>query len=110
MKPLLHGLVLAGGHSSRMGRDKAALVHADGRTLARRCHDLLREAGNALIRRDPATIEALLRKVDSWLQIPEESEAQVNALSAMLEAAYLLEGEPSELVELTDDMTEAEAC
>jgi molybdopterin-guanine dinucleotide biosynthesis protein A len=45
MKPLLHGLVLAGGHSSRMGRDKAALVHADGRTLARRCHDLLREAG-----------------------------------------------------------------
>ena len=72
--------------------------------------DLLREAGNALIRRDPATIEALLRKVDSWLQIPEESEAQVNALSAMLEAAYLLEGEPSELVELTDDMTEAEAC
>jgi molybdenum cofactor guanylyltransferase len=43
--PLLHGLVLAGGHSSRMGCDKAALVHADGRTLARRCHDLLREAG-----------------------------------------------------------------
>jgi len=28
-----------------MGRDKAALVHPDGRTLARRCHDLLAEAG-----------------------------------------------------------------
>jgi molybdopterin-guanine dinucleotide biosynthesis protein A len=28
-----------------MGRDKAALVHPDGRTLLRRCHDLLREAG-----------------------------------------------------------------
>lgn len=44
-KPKLHGLLLAGGRSSRMGQDKAALVHPDGRTLLRRCHDLLREAG-----------------------------------------------------------------
>ena len=44
-EPKLRGLVLAGGRSSRMGSDKAALVHPDGRTLLRRCHDLLREAG-----------------------------------------------------------------
>ena len=43
-KPLC-GLVLAGGRSSRMGTDKASLRHPDGRTLARRCHDLLEGAG-----------------------------------------------------------------
>ncbi len=47
MKRPLHGLVLAGGRSERMGRDKAALVHPDGRPLARRTHDLLVAAGCA---------------------------------------------------------------
>ena len=47
MKPgrPIHGLVLAGGRSSRMGTDKAALTHPDGRPLARRSHDLLAAAG-----------------------------------------------------------------
>ena len=43
--PPLRGLVLAGGRSQRMGTDKAALYHPDGRTLARRSYDLLVEAG-----------------------------------------------------------------
>jgi molybdopterin-guanine dinucleotide biosynthesis protein A len=39
--PPLYGLVLAGGRSTRMGSDKAALMHPDGRPLARRTLDLL---------------------------------------------------------------------
>ncbi len=45
----IHGLVLAGGRSARMGQDKATLVHPDGRSLVRRTADLLREAGCAAV-------------------------------------------------------------
>ncbi len=44
-KPIQFGLILAGGKSVRMGQEKAALVHPDGRTLARRGWDLLQTAG-----------------------------------------------------------------
>jgi molybdopterin-guanine dinucleotide biosynthesis protein A len=67
MKPPLHGLILAGGRSARMGRDKATLLHSDGRTLARRCADLLVQAGCQTVvislRQDqevPAGLEDLL--------------------------------------------------
>jgi molybdopterin-guanine dinucleotide biosynthesis protein A len=42
---MLSGLVLAGGRSSRMGREKALLPLPDGRTLLQRQIDLLRAAG-----------------------------------------------------------------
>lgn len=42
---MLSGLILAGGRSSRMGRDKAALTLPDGRTLLQRQADILRAAG-----------------------------------------------------------------
>jgi molybdenum cofactor guanylyltransferase len=42
---MLSGLVLAGGRSSRMGREKAMLMLPDGRTLLQRQIDLLRAAG-----------------------------------------------------------------
>lgn len=42
---MLSGLILAGGRSSRMGRDKATLTLPDGRTLLQRQVDILRAAG-----------------------------------------------------------------
>jgi len=42
---MLSGLVLAGGRSSRMGREKALLLLPDGRTLLQRQIDLLQAAG-----------------------------------------------------------------
>lgn len=41
----LKGLVLAGGKGRRMGREKASILHADGRSFAKRTGDLLKEAG-----------------------------------------------------------------
>jgi molybdopterin-guanine dinucleotide biosynthesis protein A len=42
---MLSGLILAGGRSSRMGRDKATLTLPDGRTLLQRQADILRATG-----------------------------------------------------------------
>jgi molybdopterin-guanine dinucleotide biosynthesis protein A len=42
---MLSGLILAGGRSSRMGRDKSLLTLPDGRTLLERQADILRAAG-----------------------------------------------------------------
>lgn len=42
---MLSGLILAGGRSTRMGRDKAGIVLPDGRTLVERQADILRAVG-----------------------------------------------------------------
>jgi hypothetical protein len=59
--------------------------------------DLIRAAGEALIRRDTLALEDLIRTSAGWLQTEEETDAQQTLLHALLEAACLLEGEPSEL-------------
>lgn len=59
--------------------------------------DLIRAAGEALIRRDTLAIEDMIRTSADWLQSPDETDAQQTLLHAILEAACLLEGDPSEL-------------
>ena len=60
--------------------------------------DLIRAAAHALIRRDTLAIEDLARISEGWLQSDDEAEAQRLLLQAILEAACLLEGEPSDLI------------
>jgi molybdopterin-guanine dinucleotide biosynthesis protein A len=59
---MLSGLILAGGLSSRMGRDKALLALRDGRTLLQRQADVLREAGvtNLLLSIRPGAEQTLV--------------------------------------------------
>ena len=59
-KPALIGLVLAGGESRRMGRDKGSLDFGNGTPLARHTFDLLAphcEAVYVSIRREQASLE-----------------------------------------------------
>jgi hypothetical protein len=65
--------------------------------------DLIRAAAQALIRRDVIAIEKLARISDGWLQSDDEAEAQRLLLQAVLEAAGLLEGEPSYLEQHDDE-------
>ena len=65
--------------------------------------DLIRAAAHALIRRDTLAIEELARISEGWLQSHDEAEAQRKLLQAILEAACLLEGEPSELEDALED-------
>lgn len=67
---MLSGLILAGGRSSRMGRDKASLTLPDGRTLIQRQAEVLRAAGAdvvfASVRRGQANLPTgLLAVFDS---------------------------------------------
>ena len=68
-------------------------------TAIRTTTDLMRAAGEALIRRDIIVVEDLIRTSAGWLQSRDEVEAQQTLLGAILEAACLLEGEPSELAD-----------
>ncbi|ARC36789.1 hypothetical protein A6J80_10695 [Paracoccus yeei] len=59
--------------------------------------ELMAEAANALIRRDPYRLEELERISRGWMQTADEELAQIILLQAMIEAADLLLDTPSEI-------------
>jgi len=82
------GLILAGGLSRRMGRDKAVLV-LRGRTLLERAVDLVRAAGGEPVvvgRRRPAGQVAGARQVDE-AEGPDGERGPLAALRCGLELA-----------------------
>ena len=57
--------------------------------------DLIRAAAECLIARDTDGIDRLQRISSNWMQGRDEADAQMVLLTAIFEAAELLEGEPS---------------
>ena len=84
---MLTGLVLAGGLSARMGRDKAALLLPDGRTLLQRQVEELRAVGVARVfvsvRRGGARVLSGVR----WVEDEAEQAGPMAGLVAGLKAS-----------------------
>ncbi len=64
---------------------------------------LMSEAARALARRDGDAFNTLIQTNQDWLQQGQDRDAYDAALRTMQEAAYLLEGEPTECTDITDD-------
>ena len=66
-------------------------------TTPRTDAELMDAAASALAARDGMALERLMQTAEDWLEDGATKAARRRALTAMTEAAYLLEGEPSEL-------------
>lgn len=76
------GAILVGGASRRMGRPKHGIVMPDGRTLAERVRDVLREAGaGAVVAVGDAQVEGCLSVTDT-----RPSQGPLAACEALLQA------------------------
>jgi molybdopterin-guanine dinucleotide biosynthesis protein A len=100
--PPLYGLVLAGGRSRRMGRDKAALAYQDGVPHARRTADLLSEvcervfvscrADQVESIEDPAlaSLPASVTRIPDRFEVSGPLNGILSALAAHPNAAFLV--------------------
>ena len=64
--------------------------------------ELMMQAAAALVRRDHTTLERLENHTHGWMTNDTEQVAMQLMMQAMIEAAYLLEDEPSE-IEIEDE-------
>lgn len=90
----LAGIILAGGQSSRMGEDKAALVWRD-RTLLEHARDLMTAMGVGLVR------------VSGRPDLPDgiaDSERHAGPARALCDAARALKGEAGAMLVIPVDM------
>ncbi|MBC7979337.1 MAG: molybdenum cofactor guanylyltransferase [Armatimonadetes bacterium] len=81
----LHGLVLAGGKGARMGREKGAMLHPDGRSLVRRAVDLLREAGCIQVVISLRTGQIFEEKIEGVMIVRDEGEGPLGGMIAGME-------------------------
>jgi molybdopterin-guanine dinucleotide biosynthesis protein A len=97
---MLTGLILAGGRSTRMGREKALLTLADGRTLLQRQVDVLRAAGAAKVQVSMRAGDKL--NPGAGVGLVEDGEADVGPLAGI--AAGLRAAPPGLVIVLAVDM------
>jgi molybdenum cofactor guanylyltransferase len=92
----VYGLVLAGGRSTRMGRDKASMLHPDGRTMVGRALDLLSAVCDEVavsLRNDQELLQGLENR--SALQVHRDEgngpmEGILQAMRSAPEAVWLV--------------------
>ncbi|MFD2255971.1 molybdenum cofactor guanylyltransferase [Luteolibacter algae] len=76
----MHGLVLAGGKGSRMGREKGSLLHPDGRSFLKRTVDLLREVGCERIVVSLREGQAIQEKIDGVCYVRDSGNGPLDGI------------------------------
>ena len=105
MKNNYGAILLAGGMSSRMGRDKASLV-IDGCTMLERLLFILRAfvAETVVMRAPGQTLPQISQELKNWICFSRDSLAEQGPLQGIVDALPLLSSEIDKVFILTCDL------